>query len=333
MVRRILLAGAICTLLASGLTRPAPGQTSLGGQRVGTASGTFLKIGLDARAAALGGAYTALAQGPMATFFNPAGIAKMPQPEAAFSYIRWPADINLYAFSFGRPWGNAGASLGISVEYLGTTIDETTEFHPQGTGRTYVYSDMLIGFSAARPFSDRLSIGGTVKFFREDLGSGIGGPVANGWLVDAGTIYQIGALDGRLAIGLLHFGPDIRPSGSYTSQLTGSETDYAAYSPPTSFRLGLSFQPWRRGAHALTASTEVAHVADNAETFRGGFEYTYAGRYIGRTGYDGGADAAKFSAGLGFRIPFRGSDLAIDYAYTDGGPLLAIHRWSVVMPF
>jgi hypothetical protein len=320
-------------VLLSGAAAPSAAQTSLGGQRVGTASGTFLKIGLDARAAALGGAYTALAQGPMAAFYNPAGIAKLVKPEGAFAYIRWPADINLFAMGFARPWGDAGASFGVSVEYLGTTLDETTEFHPQGTGRSFVYSDMLIGFSAARPFSDRLSIGGTVKFFREDLGSGIGGPIANGWLVDAGTVYQIGALDGRLAISLLQFGPDIRPEGTYSSQITGSPTDYAAYSPPTSFRLGLSFQPWRRGAHSLTASTEVAHVADNAETFRGGFEYAYAERYLVRTGYDGGADAAKFSAGLGIRLPFRESELSIDYSYTDGGPLLAIHRWCVVLPF
>ncbi len=328
-----LLAGVLVALLAAGATRPSRAQTSLGGQRVGTASGTFLKIGLDARAAALGGAYTALAQGPMAAFYNPAGIAKLSEPQAAFGYVRWPADVNLVAMGFARPWGDAGASFGVSVEYLGTTLDETTEYHPQGTGRSFVYSDMLIGFSAARPFSDRLSIGGTVKFFREDLGSGVGGPVANGWLVDAGTVYQIGALDGRLAISLLQFGPDIRPEGTYVSQLTGSDTDYAAYSPPTSFRLGLSFQPWRRGAHALTAATEVAHVADNAETFRGGLEYTFAERYIVRSGYDGGADAAKFSAGLGLRLPFRGSDMAIDYAFTDGGPLLAIHRWCVALPF
>jgi hypothetical protein len=268
----------------------------------------------------------------MAAFYNPAGIAKMRQPEAGFAYVRWPAEINLFALGFARPWGDAGASFGISVEYLGTTLDETTEYHPQGTGRSFVYSDMLIGFSAARPFNDRLSIGGTVKFFREDLGSGIGGPIANGWLVDAGTVYLIGALDARLAISLLQFGPDIRPEGSYTSHLTGAETDYSAHSPPTSFRLGLSFQPYSHGSHAVTASTEVGHVADNAETLRGGIEYRYAGRYILRTGYDGGADAAKFSAGFGVRVPLSGSELGVDYAYTDGGPLQAIHRWSVVLP-
>ena len=55
-------------------------------------------------------------------------------------------------------------------------------------------------------------------------------------------------------------------------------------------------------------------------------------RYFLRTGYDTGADVGRFSAGFGLRMPWRRSDLRIDYAFTDGGPLLAIHRWSVVLP-
>lgn len=331
MVRRTL---AVCgaALLLGLLHGPAGGQTSLGGQRVGTASGSFLKIGLDARGTALGGAYTALAEGPFASFYNPAGIAKSNRVEAAFGYARWPADIGLVAAAFTRPLGNEGANLGIFFEYLGTTLEETTEYHPQGTGRSFVYNDALIGLCAARPFSDRLSIGGSFKLYREDLGSSVGGPVASGWLVDAGTVYQIGALDGRLAISLLHFGPDIRPEGDFPSHLTGGAVNYTAFSPPTSFRLGLSLRPYRRGPHALTTATEVAHVSDNQETFRAGVEYAFAGRYLARAGYDGGADAARLSAGLGVKLPFRGSDLRVDYAYTDGGPLLAIHRWSVLLP-
>ncbi|MBM3286826.1 MAG: PorV/PorQ family protein [Candidatus Eisenbacteria bacterium] len=331
MVRRIVLLAGLAAL-AAGTLSPARGQTSLGGQRVATSSGSFLKIGLDARAAGLGGAYTALAEGPMAAFYNPACLSGLRGAQASFAYARWPAEINIAGLSLARPWGESGAAFGVSIEYLGTTLDETTEYHPTGTGRTFAYSDMLIGFTASRPFSDRLSFGGTVKFVREDLGSGIGGPVANSWMVDAGTLYRIGALDGRLAIALLHFGPDIQPAGTFVSHLTGAETDYASFSPPTTFRLGLSLEPYRRGAHSLVSASEVVHVADNAEAFRTGLEYTYETRYVARAGFDGGADAAKFSAGLGVRLAMRGSETRIDYAYTDGGPLLAIHRWSVVVP-
>ena len=311
---------------------PAAAQTSLGGQRVGTASGTFLKIGVDARGAALGQAYVSLVEGPLAVFCNPAGLARMQGSNAAFGYARWPADVDLFAFSFARPWGGGGATLAVAAEYLGTQLEETTEWHPQGTGRTFGYSDLLLGFSAARPFTDRLAIGGTIKFFREDMGSQIGGPTTQSWLVDAGTVYQIGALGGRLSIALLHFGPDLEPDGTYYSSVQGEEVEYAAFSPPTSFRIGLSVLPYERGRHRLATATEVVHVADNQESVRAGVEYAYDGRYFARTGYDSGADAMRFSAGLGLKLAWAGSQMMIDYAYTDGGPLLAIHRWSLALP-
>lgn len=311
---------------------PATAQTSLGGQRVATSSATFLKIGVDARGAALGGAYTALVQGPLAPFCNPAGIAALPSASAGFGYARWPADIDILAFSFARPWGEAGTSFGVIAQYVGTTLEETTEYHPQGTGRTFVYNDLLFGFSAARMFTDRLAIGATLKAFQEDLGSGVGGPLTQGWLLDAGTAYQIGARNGRLAISLTNFGPDLRPDGTFPSHVQGDEVDYATFSPPTSFRIGLSLEPYRNGPHTVTAAGEVVHVADNQESFRAGVEYDFRNRYYLRAGADPSADAAHYSAGLGIRLPLNESHLLVDYAYTDGGPLLAIHRWSVVLP-
>jgi len=329
--RRLVILLAI-TLLAAAVP-VAHGETSLGGQRAGTSSGTFLKIGVDARGVALGGAYVALVDGPFSPFYNPAGISKLRDPEAAFSYARWPADIGVFAFSFGRPWGDSGSALAVSAEYVGTSLDETDEYHPLGTGRTFSYGDLLIGFTAAKPFTDRLSIGISTKFFREDLGSGVGGPITQSWLVDAGTAYLIGALNGRLAISVQNFGPDLQPEGTYYSSVNQGQVDYASFSPPTSFRIGLSLEPYRQGAHSVLVATEVVHVSDNQESFRAGVEYTFQGRYRARAGMDPNADAAKYSAGLGLAVPLAGSNLKIDYAYTAGGPLLAIHRWSVVMPF
>ncbi len=331
MSRAGVIAAVLLLAFCAALDR-ASAQTSLGGQRVATSSGTFLKIGVDARGAALGGAYAALVRGPMAPFCNPAGIAGLSGAEAGFGYARWPADIDIFAFSFARPWGSEGTTFAVIGQYVGTTLDETTEYHPQGTGRSFVYSDLLVGLSAARHFTDRLSIGATIKGFQEDLGSGVGGPITQGWLVDAGTAYQIGALNARLAISLSNFGPDLRPDGSFRSHVQQDEVEYAGFSPPTSFRIGLSFEPFRRGAHTLTTAGEVVHVSDNQEAFRAGVEYDYAGRYYLRAGADPSADAADYSAGLGLRLPFRGSSLRVDYAYTDGGPLLAIHRWSVALP-
>jgi len=48
----------------------------LGEQRAGTAAVTFLKIGVGARGASMGGAYTAMATDASATYWNPAGLVQ-----------------------------------------------------------------------------------------------------------------------------------------------------------------------------------------------------------------------------------------------------------------
>ena len=140
----------------------------LGVQRVATSSGTFLKIGLDARGAALGGSYNALVEGAAAAFYNPAGIAVGPDDGDLFlSYVAWPADIRLGAVSVTRNVPQFGGRVAFALAFLGTDLDETTEFRPFGTGRTVSYSDVLGTLSFSRLFTDRLSIGVSAKLFYE----------------------------------------------------------------------------------------------------------------------------------------------------------------------
>src|SRR5512135_926082 len=55
----------------------------------------FLNVEPDPRAAALGGAFTAIEGASTATFFNPAGTARMPALANFFvGYAQWIADIN-----------------------------------------------------------------------------------------------------------------------------------------------------------------------------------------------------------------------------------------------
>ena len=310
------------------LALPAQAQTDLGGQRVATSSGTFLKIGLDARASALGSAYNALASGPNAVFYNPAGIVNDEHTKSvAVSYADWFADLSIESFAVTRDVGDS--RFGLSLLYLGTSFDETTEFHPLGTGRSVSYSDLAAGLTFARHFSDRLAIGVTAKYFREDLGSNLDGPTTSGLLLDAGTVYSIPVRDTRLAITLSQFGPDLTPSGGFSSRVTGGKIDYASFSPPTLFQLGLSMDPWTRERQRVTACGQVMHQADNAETVRGGLEYSYDERFALRTGYDFSADEMGFSAGLGLKLVLLGRSGSIDYAFTEGGNLSSVHRWTL----
>jgi hypothetical protein len=309
---------------------PARGQSNIGEQRVGTSSGTFLKIGLDARGAGLAGTYNALVSGAPATFLNPAGIFTPDErPMIHLSYISWPAQIDIGAISYSQAFPPLGGQIAVGLMYLGTDLPETSEFYPTGTGRTLGYSDVLGTLSLSRYFTDRLSIGVSAKYLREDLGSNVGGPTTDAFLFDAGTVYSIGYWNSRLAITLSHFGADLKPRGTYRSHVSGSEVSYTAFAPPTLFQLGFSIDPWVAGRNRLTVATQLVHPADQNESLRAGLEYWFDNSYALRTGYDFAADEMGFSAGVGFRLDIAGRKGLLDYAYTQGGHLSAVHRWSL----
>lgn len=328
--RSSALPALLGALLSALFAVPSVAQTDLGGQRVATSSGTFLKIGLDARGAALGGAYAPLVEGPAAVLVNPAGILFGPAgPALQFGLVQWPADLQIGLATFSMPIPSLGVHVGAGVAWLGTTIDETTEYYPAGTGRTVGYSDLLLAGSLARSFTDKLGIGVSVKYLREDLGGNVGGPVAQGLLVDAGSVYQIGWRNSRLSVTLSDFGSDLNPNAKFQSNVTGGEVSYTAFSPPTRFQLGLAVDPWSRGPHRLTSTTVILHQADNAETLRGGLEYRFRESYALRTGYDFSADEMGLSAGLGLLVRLGGQRGAFDYTWTEGGHLGTVHRLSL----
>lgn len=330
LARDVVWAGVLLWLLCVAVTPSVWAQTQLGGQRVATSSGTFLKIGIDARGAALGGAYNTLAEGAAATFFNPAGIlGRNLDPNLHFSYAAWPAGIDIGEISYARPFDPIGGQIAVGFAYLGTEFEETTEFHPTGTGRTLSYSDFLASMSYARLFTDRLAIGVSAKYLREDLGSNLEGAVTSGILFDAGSTYELGYRNSRLAITLMHFGPDLSPNGRYISNVTGSEVSYATFSPPTLFQLGFSIDALARAAHRVTLVSQVVHPADEDETLRAAIEYWLNDSYSMRAGYDFAADELAFSAGLGLRLRLGDREGTLDYAFTEGGNLSAVHRWSL----
>jgi hypothetical protein len=81
---------AVLAALAASWGATAGAQTSLGSQRVGTSSATFLKVPLDARAAAMAGAIVADVSGPAAMFANPAGLGLDHERALLASAVRPP---------------------------------------------------------------------------------------------------------------------------------------------------------------------------------------------------------------------------------------------------
>jgi len=310
----------------------APGvaaQSDLGGQRVGTSAGTFLKIPVDARASAMAGATSSYVSGPVALFSNPAGLGISRERGASFTAARLPADIPAGGAAVALPCAPLHGWLGVGVSALGVTMDETDEFHPLGTGREFSYTAMTLILGGSRALTDKLSFGVSAKLFREELGPEVGGPQLTSWLMDAGAIYFVGYRDARIGLALSNFGPDLTPSGSFVSRRNGARVRYDSFSPPTFFRFSLTIDPIHTERWVGVTILEIGHPADNREVVRMAAELGFRQVLFLRSGYDFTADVLKFHAGLGARVRMGARVVQADYAYAAGDYYGDIHRWTL----
>src|SRR5690348_10821830 len=145
--KRFVFAFALLAVALAGATGTARAQFTLGGQRAGTSSGSFLKIGVGARAVALGESYVAVANDPSTIYWNPAGLASLQRQEVQFSHADWPADVHYEHAVWVLPSRRFGGSFAFQLGVLSTEMDETTELNPFGTGRSFLYSDLVAGMA------------------------------------------------------------------------------------------------------------------------------------------------------------------------------------------
>jgi hypothetical protein len=314
----------------------AQAQEDLGGQRVATSMLTFLKIGVGARAVAMGEAFTPVADDATALHWNPAGLTELVGRRVHLSHVEWPADIDYDNVMFTAPVEVLGGAAGIQVASLRTTLDYTSTEEPLPHGRTFSYSDFLLGIGFARQFTDRFTLGGGVKYLREDLGSEVGGSTVNSWSLDLGTVFRLPYRGFRVSMAWTNFGPDFQPSGGFVSNPPlgpSSVVAYDSFSPASIFAFGAAMEPLTGSHYRLLVTVQFDHPADGEELIKGGGELWIDEMVALRAGWNPRADAMRFSTGLGLRGKLGGRWLELDYAYTDGNDLGRIDRFSLEVSF
>ena len=312
-MRNLLRASVLLALLAL-LAGPAGAANIF--EKVGTFGSQFLKIGVGARAEAMGGAFVGVADDASSLFWNAAGIARIDpdKSEFCFNHAVWPAELQFtqagYVFHVKRFPGAFG--LSVRSLYMDPMI-ETTAFQPNGTGQTFDAGAMTMGFTYARSFTDKFSAGGTVHFIHEGLAEFS----QQTYAVDIGTLYDVGALGMRIGMAISNIG----------SQVTFIQREGRI---PGIFRVGTSMNLLQRGDQKLLGSFEFSHPPDNAERMNVGAEYSFQKFAFLRGGYNLNYDAQGLAAGVGFHIPVSVAGQAdVDYAYTDMKDLGNAHRFSV----
>lgn len=301
----------------------------LGGQRAGTSAYTFLKIGVGARAMAMGGSFIAVANDGSSLFWNPAGAVQTENTRSIFvDHNAWFAGLQSENLSISYKFRGIH-SLGISATSIHTDAMEiTTEYLPDGTGEYFNYGDMMFGLSYAMKMTDRFSFGITGKVVDEQLAE----LHMVDYLVDLGTYYYTGFQQLRFAVALVNFGLPAAP-GDFVQFIDANgnpqKQPYESFSPPTIFRLGIANE-WLNSPNAeLTTSIQLNHPVDNAENVSLGAELGLKRTLYLRGGYQLNMDVDTWSAGFGLRM----GGFLLDYAYTNMRDLNNVQRFSLGWTF
>jgi long-subunit fatty acid transport protein len=309
--------------------------TFAGRGKVGTTGLQFLKIGVGARAVAMGEAFIALANDASAMYYNPAGLNQIKEREVFFSLTQWPADIQFGYVGFALPAATLG-TFGVHVGALTTGEMKRTIPYKGWTGEYFSATDWVAGISYSRGLTDKFSIGGNVKLVAEFLDD----EHIMSWAADFGTIFDIGVRNMKFAMCITNFGPNIK----YISE---------EFSMPISFKIGGIVQVLQWSDNSIMATLEGNHPNDNVEQVALGVEYTFRdmvalrGGYrvfimledkdrtveIGQKSIDVEEPLNGFSFGAGINLPISNTRTRIDYAYSDLGFLQYAQRLSVTFNF
>jgi len=300
----------------------------LGAQRAGITSFSFLKIGVNPRAAAMGESFIAIADDASSLYWNPAGSVRVKTNELLFAHTLWFADIQ---HSFGAYLHKLSESDVIGVSAIALTMadmEQTTVIHPTGNGLFVSYRDLAVGLTYSRAMTDQFSFGITGKYVHETLAE----LTMQTFLIDLGAYYYTGYANSRFAFVLTNFGGTSKPRGSAEVYGRGTVSSFQEFSPPTLFRLSLAIEPWQTDQHRLTTSLQLNHPNDNAENLAIGSEYAWREMLYLRMGYKINVEEQRLpSFGIGLQVPITLSVVAFDYSVSPYGVLGTAHRFSLAV--
>ncbi|MDI6401849.1 PorV/PorQ family protein [Balneolaceae bacterium ANBcel3] len=311
---------------------------SFGSSRSGTSGFQFAKIGVDARSAGMAYSNIADATDASSLFWNPALASQMNSHQFLLGHTSYFADISLNYGAYVHRFGNM--ALGGSLTYLDSgDMEETTEFHPYGTGRTFRSIHMAAGLTFSQQLTNLFSYGLTLKYLHESIEE----VSTHTAVLDIGFFYRVGNTGLRFAVGVNNFGFDASPGGE-TRRIPGPhegdrETDEDGYivyrdfeeiSPPTTFTIGAAYDVYQTEWMNVLLTGQIINPNDNAERLSLGTEFQFMNQFFARGGYEFGVDEIYLpNFGVGVKLPVRSYSMELDYGFAARERLGTLHRISL----
>ena len=334
IIAAIVAVSGLCASAAFGQAKLA--QTGL----------NFLSVGTDARATAMGEAFTTIEGSSTSLFYNPAGLAGIQSlVDLSLNQMKWIADITYLsgAVAFTPFEGDYGV-IGLSVMAIDYGEFKFTQVSASEQGYQDIEnwpepSAYVIGLGYGRALSDQFSVGGQVKYAHQSLGQSIV-PIytkyvdatgrarqdttndlrdyAVGTLAfDFGTVYKTGLKSLAFGVAINNFAPEIK-------------YERESFQLPLSFRIGLSMNlldlvPEVGEDHSFYASIDAVHPRSYDEYLNIGGEYVFSKTVFVRIGYITHHPDYGLTVGLGVQK----AGIGVDYSFMPHKIFNNISRISV----
>jgi hypothetical protein len=307
---RPLIAATTVVLVLCVLTYGATAQVVSSGNS-GTTSANFLKMGVGARASALGGAFVAIADDATASYWNPAGLPQISHTELIFMHNDWYQDIKSNYLGAAFPVSNSFA-FGLGISYLDYGSFDGYNSDDQPTGE-YSANALVLSTSGAYQISHNLSVGVTGKIFSEKLERSS----ATSYAADFGALYRTAVVS--MGLNLMNVG-------------NGMMYETAECPLPRRLVAGLAVRAYDG---KLKFASDLEMLNDRGLTIHQGVEYCYERTVFLRTGYshDFSNIVASGSSGMTMGIGVKHSIGAIDYSYWPDNQLGDVHKISFRLAF
>jgi hypothetical protein len=324
LVRR---AAVLLVLLALGAEAAAPAQAQPGSART---SFPFLRLDPSARAAALGGAFAAVADGDVdALFYNPAVAGPATSRSVSATYVNHLADINAGSVAYTHTVRGIGTTLSGGVRFMHWGTFERRDRYgvPDGTFRA---GDVALTVGAARPLGARWRYGATVHV----LHSAIETARATALAADVGLLYRWPDQQLTAAASLRHMATVLEPFGAAGGTTLPADLQVGVTKRLAHLPLLLSVSAYdlthldEGVAGGTTLDHVLAHLSMGAELQLGSVLRVRLGYSHRRSEELALADRFDF-AGIGTGFGVRVGEWGVDYAYSSWSSLGALHQFTL----
>ncbi|MBK8869982.1 MAG: PorV/PorQ family protein [Elusimicrobia bacterium] len=270
-------------------------------QALGTRGPAVLRQEPGVRAAAMGGAYVALADDATGAYWNPGALQETSGQDIVLS--RSDSFSQTYNYlGYTRPvwWAKDRRTVGVSVGNVSyAPVDVVENLEPKGTERP---QETVVGFTYAQPLAS-LSIGGTLKWVNQHADEN-----AQSWAVDAGLFGKMYSGRGSWGVAMQNVGPGINQSGTKTGF-------------PFVLRSGMAWRVFPSepgGKRGLLLAGELDLPVDDTVRPRAGVEYEVRLKESLRASFRGGwrSTAGNIEEGeLALGLGLTAGSARINYAY------------------